>query len=300
MPDVRVVVDAGLAREPRMDARRGMAGLVTVAASQAAVSQRAGRAARLGPGVAIFCGTEQALALAPAHSRPQIATADLTSAALALAAWGDPEARELHLPDRPPAAALAAAQQTLLQLGALERDAQGVLHLTPSGRQLARVPTHPRLARALFDAAPLIGAERAARLVAVVDSDQRAPQADLTALLRQLRHGQDAAAHRWNADARRLAALVHPTERDHPEPQLDLAEDETLGLVVALAHPEQLARRRADGTTYLLASGTGAAVARGSAAGRARAQPRRDRALAHPGEAREARRTAAGAAGADR
>ncbi|MFU0804665.1 MAG: hypothetical protein ACFWTS_04055 [Pseudoclavibacter caeni] len=208
VPGVHIVVDAGLAREPRLDRRRGFAGLVTVPASQASVAQRAGRAARLGPGVAVHCCAERELALAPAEARPEIATGDLTGLALALAAWGDPDAADLRLPDRPPAAALETARGTLAALGALARDDAGRVRITARGRALARVPAHPRLARALLDAAERIGPERAAELVAALDADLRAPGGDLAALLRELRRGGTPAARRWRRDVRRLARLV--------------------------------------------------------------------------------------------
>lgn len=278
VPGVHIVVDAGLAREPRLDRRRGIAGLVTVPASQASVAQRAGRAARLGPGVAVHCCAERELALAPAEARPEIATGDLTGLALALAAWGDPDAADLRLPDRPPAAALETARGTLAALGALARDDAGRVRITARGRALARVPAHPRLARALLDAAERIGPERAAELVAALDADLRAPGGDLAALLRELRRGGTPAARRWRRDVRRLARLVPGGRRDGndgprahtggPGPgDVDrLPDDAALGLVTGLAHPERIARRR-EGSIgeYALASGTAAALPRGSA-----------------------------------
>lgn len=271
VPDVRTVVDAGLAREPRMDARRGFSGLVTVPASQASVAQRAGRAARLGPGVAVHCGDEQSLALAPAHSRPAITTADLTSTALTLAAWGDPEGLDLALPDRPPVQALDAAQQSLIALGALtERehaDGHGPrLRITERGRRLAAIPTSPRQARALLDGAPLVGAARAAELVAALDSDARAPGADFAALVRQLRNGSSPATSRWRRDADRLARLLSSSDHRQDRTATSVGDEQALGLVVGLAFPERLARLRA-GTSheYVLASGTAATLPRDSA-----------------------------------
>ncbi|MEB7447321.1 helicase-related protein, partial [Arthrobacter koreensis] len=81
VPGVRLVVDSGLAREPRRDAARGMSGLVTVSASRASARQRAGRAARQGPGTVVRAYSEAAYAAAPAHPTPEAAAADLTAAA---------------------------------------------------------------------------------------------------------------------------------------------------------------------------------------------------------------------------
>ena len=102
VPGVRLVIDSGLSREPRRDASRGMSGLVTVSCSRASAEQRAGRAARQGPGTVIRCYDQRAFGAAPAHQTPEIAAADLTGAALVLACWGAPGGRGLALPDVPP------------------------------------------------------------------------------------------------------------------------------------------------------------------------------------------------------
>ena len=138
---VTVVVDSGLARRPRHDAGSGMSRLETVRVSRAEADQRAGRAGRTAPGVAVRLWTPaEDAALAP-FARPEIADADLAPLALALAAWGADPA-ELAWLDSPPAPAFAAARTLLASLGAL--DAAG--RLTPHGQALAALPMHPRLA----------------------------------------------------------------------------------------------------------------------------------------------------------
>src|SRR5699024_8551175 len=82
VPGVQLVVDAGLSREVRRDRGRDMSGLVTVSASRAAAEQRAGRAARQGPGRAVRVFAESDLAGMPAQSPPEITSTDLTDAAL--------------------------------------------------------------------------------------------------------------------------------------------------------------------------------------------------------------------------
>ncbi|MET0161187.1 MAG: helicase-related protein, partial [Microbacteriaceae bacterium] len=105
VPGVRLVIDAGLARENRRDAARDMTGLVTVSASRASLEQRAGRAARQGPGRAVRLFTEAEQAAFPKSGSPEIASADLTDTALLLAAWGTPAGDGLRLLTPPPAAA---------------------------------------------------------------------------------------------------------------------------------------------------------------------------------------------------
>ncbi|HET6270876.1 MAG TPA: helicase-related protein, partial [Arthrobacter sp.] len=179
VPGVRLVVDSGLSREPRRDANRGMTGLVTVSCSRASAEQRAGRAARQGPGRVVRCYEQKTFGAAPAHPTPEIAVADLTGAALVLACWGSPGGRGLALPDAPPRAAMEEAVEVLRELGAV--DPNGLA--TDLGKTLARVPSDPRLARALLDGAAAVGRRAAAETVALVSGDQRAPGADLPRLL---------------------------------------------------------------------------------------------------------------------
>ncbi|MDO5498655.1 MAG: ATP-dependent helicase HrpB [Propionibacteriaceae bacterium] len=257
VPGVRIVVDSGLAREPRFDAVRGMSGLVTRTVSRASAEQRAGRAAREAPGVVVRCFAAERwsrLAEAPA---PEILTADLTRATLDLACWGAPRGEGLALLDRPPAVALARAEDTLRDLGALDADGTA----TDEGRRLARIPVDPRLARGLFVGAQTLGASRAAEIVAALESDRRVPGADLTALLRDLRTGRNSGAAAWRSEAKRLARIAGdvPAGTSVGPPDVPAGTSESAGLVVAAAYPDRIARRRsADSRAYLLSSGTAA------------------------------------------
>ncbi|MGX5714696.1 ATP-dependent helicase HrpB [Arthrobacter sp. MAHUQ-56] len=266
VPGVRLVIDSGLAREPRRDAARGMSGLVTVSCSRASADQRAGRAARQGPGLAIRCYSQQAYGAAPAHVTPEIAVSDLTGAALTLACWGSPGGEGLALPDPPPRQAMADAVEVLRELGAVSGDG----HVTATGRSLAAVPADPRLARALLDGAGFVGAELAAGVVAALSGDYRAPGADLPRLLAQLRADKGPAGARWAREARRLAALPGRQGRG-PVPSgapggSGAPGAEAVGAVVALAFPDRVARRvPGDAEQYLLSSGTRAGLPAGSA-----------------------------------
>jgi ATP-dependent helicase HrpB len=165
VPGVRIVVDGGFRRTPRLDPASGLARLVTVRISRAAADQRAGRAGRTAPGVAIRLWTEalhRGLAL---QDRPEILEAELSGLALDCAAWGA-EPSQLAFPDPPPAGALAAGRALLRDLDAL--DDQG--RITAMGRAMARMGTHPRLAR---------------MMLAAEDEGERALAADLAALLEE-------------------------------------------------------------------------------------------------------------------
>jgi ATP-dependent helicase HrpB len=257
VPGVRVVVDAGLSRVPRADLSRGLGSLVTVRASRAAVTQRAGRAGREAPGAVYRCWTAGEHDRLAAHDEPEVAIADLTAFALELACWGAPGGRGLELLDTPPPAALLVAEQTLRSLGAVDDEGRA----TERGRALTAVGVHPRLARALLDGAPLIGRRRAAEVVALLSGDVPFRSDDLGAAWRGLRNGSDrGATARWREEVARLERAA----ADAAAPRLP--DDTAAGLVVGLAHPERLARRRPGSTgTYLMAAGTGAELAAGTA-----------------------------------
>jgi ATP-dependent helicase HrpB len=263
VPGVRLVIDSGLTREPRRDAGRGMSGLVTVSCSRASAHQRAGRAARQGPGRVVRCYDQQAFGAAPAHVTPEIKVADLTGAALLLSSWGSPRGEGLPLPDQPPQQAMDDAMEVLRELGAVADDGQA----TGTGRLLVTIPADPRLARALLDGAAFAGHVPAAEAVALVAGDHRAPGADLTRLLSRLRNETGPEARRWAEESRRLAALAKQAALPAaPAPPAKVTGSAVVGAVVALAFPDRVARR-VDGDNpnrYLLSSGTRAGLPAGS------------------------------------
>ena len=199
VPGVRIVVDATLAREPRVDVARGMSGLVTVGVSQASGAQRAGRAGREGPGAVYRCCTPSDWARSPAAPTPEILAADLTELALELACWGTPDGSGLAWVDTPPAPAMAWAREVLVGLDLVAADGA----VTPLGRAVESVPADVRPARALLAAAPVLGVRRAAEATALLTAGLRAPGGDLTALARQVRDGGPGAGT-WRAEVRRL------------------------------------------------------------------------------------------------
>ena len=258
VPGVRAVVDAGLARTPRTDHRRGLAGLVTVRVSAAVAEQRAGRAGREAPGRVYRCWPEGELLAR--HPEPEIRTADLTRLALDLACWGTPDGSGLRWWDPPPTGPLQAGQQVLRALGAL--DDGGV---TDRGRRLSELGLHPRLARALLDGAALVGARAAAEVVALIDDDTLAEGVAADDELRRLRSGTARGAGRWRVEVTRLQRLLPRMSGAPAGPGAGTA------LVVALAYPERLARRRPAGSgrqvhrdVYLMSGGTAVELPAGS------------------------------------
>ena len=276
VPGVSVVVDAGLAREPRFDAGRSLSSLVTVPAALARLEQRAGRAARTGPGIAVRVMDSVDVARRPAQSAPGIATQDLTDARLQVASWGTP-VEELALLDAPPAGTWEAAGQRLSSLGAIDEAGAA----TALGRTLASLPLDPPLGRALLASSAILGASKAARLVALQSEDVRAPGADLGALERRLGRGgasdagvgkaQAARVKETQARLERLAQRLPASTSEGALASVVAEQQETtrtredeLALTCALAYPEWIARRRPGSAAYILAGGVGAELPQGS------------------------------------
>lgn len=254
VPGVRVVVDSGLAREPRTDHARGLSALTTVRASQAAGRQRAGRAGREAPGAVYRCWEQAEDGRLARFPSPEIKVADLAAFALQAACWGDPDATGLALLDPPPAGAMGAAREVLTAVGAVD----GTGRVTERGVRMSRMGLHPRLARALLDGAAEVGGRRAAEVVALLSEEPpRDYGDDLAAALRTARRGGDGYAARWRQEVGRLSSSVGEMRGEAG------SDDAAAGLVAALAFPERVARARGRGA-FLMVSGTGAELREGS------------------------------------
>ncbi|MCA5894030.1 ATP-dependent helicase HrpB [Isoptericola sp. NEAU-Y5] len=261
VPGVTVVVDSGLAREPRTDQARGLGALVTCRVSRSSADQRAGRAGREAPGRVYRCWSATDHARLDDHAAPEIAIADLAAFALDLAAWGAPAGAGLALLDAPPAPAMAAASELLRRIDAVDDDGR----ITERGRRMRAIGAHPRLARALLDGAPRVGVDRAREVVAMLSDDSgRSFGDDLPARWRALRRGEDrAATARWREETKRLGRGAAPGGPPRPagRESRGVPDDLAAGIVVGLAYPDRVARVRGSGSaTYQMSGGTGAAL----------------------------------------
>ncbi|MFF5387523.1 ATP-dependent helicase HrpB [Streptomyces sp. NPDC013012] len=263
VPGVRIVVDSGLAREPRTDHARGLGSLATVPVSSAAATQRAGRSGREAPGVVYRCWAEAEDGGRARFPSPEIRIADLADFALRAACWGDPTAGGLALLDAPPAGAMEAARAVLGSIGAVDTAGRA----TERGTRMSRLGLHPRLGRALLDGAPEVGVRRAAEVVALLGEEPpRDYGDDLVAAWRAARRGADGYGARWRAEARRLERAAGEAVGGEDGGAVSGAgegEDAVAGLVTALAFPERVARAREQGG-HLMVSGSGARLAEGS------------------------------------
>jgi ATP-dependent helicase HrpB len=262
---VRIVIDSGQVRMAEFDPRRGMSGLITVPVSKATADQRRGRAGRQQPGICYRMWTEAEHAQLPDHPQPEIKNADLASLALDLAAWGEPTGDRLKFIDPPPAHHLAQARTLLGILGAL--DAQG--SITRHGKLMTDLPVHPRIAHMIIRGNE-IGSPRAACLIAALleerDLFSGRSDADVDLAVRlhavmQQRNANRFALERVLAQADRLFASIERSGKRNKS----VVNDEHAGLLLALAYPDRIARRRGgEGSKYLTANGTTAILPAGS------------------------------------
>lgn len=246
---VSVVVDSGLSRVAEFDRAAGTTHLVTQRASQAAAAQRAGRAARQGPGVAYRLWEESGHAGRPEFDTPEMLSADLAPLALSLAKWGVTDPASLQWLDAPPVASVASARQRLQAMGAL--DDEGAI--TPWGHQIASLPMDPASAAAVLFGAECSQALDAASLVALVQERGLGGRGeDLIARL-----------HRWNGDrGKRADAARKLAQRwaNAAERLISGGEEQDLdpALFLAFARPDFVAKRRdSSGESWISAGGRG-------------------------------------------
>ena len=246
---VTVVVDAGLSRRAEFDKAAGVTRLVTHRASQAAAAQRAGRAARQGPGVAYRLWEEAAHSGRPAFEPPEILTSDLAPLLLTLAQWGAANIPQMSWLDPPPAAALAAAMASLQALDALDADGA----ITDHGRRMASLPMAPGLAHMLLFAAARGAAREATRLALLLQERGLGGRGEDLALRLDRWNGDRSGraessrqlARRWEERANQLV------KRQHEDPP-------PLAVLLAEAFPENIAKRRdVAGEDWLTAGGRG-------------------------------------------
>ncbi len=253
VPGVRIVIDGGWRRAPRLDAASGLTRLTTLRISRAAAEQRAGRAGREGPGVAIRLWSEALHRGLPPHDRPEILEADLTPALLDCAAWGAPPA-DLPFQDQPPAGALAGAGALLERLGALDGEGR----ITATGRRMAMLGAHPRLSAMMLAAENASEAALAADIAALLEERDplRAPDApaDLSLRLAAIAHGPPASDRGALSRIQRAAGQYRRRLRLSPNTR---AEGDP-GKLIAAAFPDRIAQRRGEPGAFRLSGGGGA------------------------------------------
>lgn len=249
---VRVVIDSGLQRLPVYEPSTGITRLETVRVSKASADQRAGRAGRTEPGIAILLWHSGQTAALPAFTPPEILSSDLSSLALDMAHWGVADPRQLLLLDMPPEAALKEARQLLIGLGALDE----ALQLTAKGRRMRDFGLPPRLAAMVLDAADHGEAGAAAELaVLLTEQGLGGMDLDLDERMRQFRHDKGERARNARSLAQRLSSGLSDRKTD------GAGLPASAGALLIHAFPDRIARQRGGRGRFVMANGRGAEIA---------------------------------------
>ncbi|ENB6390813.1 ATP-dependent helicase HrpB [Salmonella enterica] len=245
---IRLVVDSAQERVARFDARTGLTRLVTQRTSQASMTQRAGRAGRLEPGICLHLLAKEQAERAAAQSDPEILHSDLSGLLMEVLQWGCHDPASLFWLDRPPEVNLQAARRLLLMLGALEGE-----RLSARGRKMAVMGNDPRLAAMLVNAGEGDSAATAGMLAAILEDPPRGGGTDLSVLFSRRQPG-------WQQRSQQLLKRLQ-VRNGEPDSALIMP-------LLARAFSDRIARRRGQEGRYQLANGMGAMLDADDALGR--------------------------------
>ncbi|PZV37485.1 ATP-dependent helicase HrpB [Mesorhizobium kowhaii] len=243
---VRIVIDSGLSRLPRYEPASGLTRLETVRVSKASADQRAGRAGRTQPGVAMRLWRAEQTAALPPFTPPEILEADLSGLLLDCAAFGVADPTSLAFLDPPPAPALNEARLLLRALDAIDEAGR----LTEAGMAMRKLALPVRLAHMVAEAARSGHADEAAMLaVLLTERGLGGDGADLERRLMRFRSERSPRATAARQLAERLARQTGGAKN---------GETVSAGLLLVHAWPDRVAKARGERGRFVLANGSGA------------------------------------------
>ena len=252
---VKIVVDSGYCRVPRFDPKTGLTRLDTIRVTQDMATQRAGRAGRTSPGVCFRLWSEASHQHLMAHRNPEIMEADLAPTVIELAHWGIQDLSSMHWLNLPPAGTVGQAKQLLEELGALKFS-----KITDHGKQMLRLPTHPRIAHLLLQGKEYNLIALAADIAAILEERDPLPKeagANLTLrieVLRKWRNKEFVSADKNVLE--RIERLAFQWRKFFSVSQDNSAPiDQEVGKLLAAAYPERIAKQREQNHRYRLSNG---------------------------------------------
>lgn len=245
---IRLVVDSAQERVARFDPRTGLTRLITQRVSQASMTQRAGRAGRLEPGICLHLLPKDQAERAAAQSEPEILQSDLSGVLMELLQWGCHDSAQLTWLDLPPANHLLAAKRLLQMLNALDGD-----RLSTTGQKMAALGNDPRLAAMLVSTSNSSEAATAAKLAAILEEPPRGGSSDLSVAFSRHHPG-------WQQRSQQLLKRLN-VRATEPDSHL-------IAPLLARAFADRIARRRGLDGRYQLANGMGAKLDADDALGR--------------------------------
>ncbi|TXD79825.1 ATP-dependent helicase HrpB [Algoriphagus ratkowskyi] len=256
---VTVVVDSGFAKSSRFDARSGLSRLVLHRISIDSADQRSGRAGRLTAGHSYRLWTKAIQNQLNEYRTPELMEADLTGLVLDMKAWGKQDIRSMTWLTTPPAGTLALAEKTLESIEAILEG-----ELTPHGREVHKLPTHPRIAHMLINAVKIDQLGLATDIAAILDErDPLGPDAgvDINLRIEALRRFRKydvsisgiKKIEKLAASYRRMYSIL---------PENGPVDPWQTGLLLAYAYPERIAAARpGNNAQFQLANGKIAQIA---------------------------------------
>jgi ATP-dependent helicase HrpB len=251
--DIRLVIDCGWMRVPRFSVRNGMSRLETLRITRDRADQRRGRAGRVAPGFCYRLWDEGADHQLAPRALPEMLDADLAPLRLQCADWGCRDRERLPWLTPPPDAAWRLATELLQELGALD----AAERLTAHGRELARLPVHPRLAHMILRGAAAGCARQACLMAAAVEeaSGEAAARREIDAQCLLNRLGGAERAPSGDDWARRVHLLANQWGRRYPAQDRKTVE---AGRLLSWAFPDRVAQRREQTGQFIMVNGHGA------------------------------------------
>jgi ATP-dependent helicase HrpB len=249
---VRIVIDSGLRREAFFEAVTGITRLETIKASQAATTQRAGRAGRTEPGIALRLWQKEQQAALPKFTAPEILSSDLSTLMLDCLSWGVSDLHQLAFLTEPPSSAVEAALALLRKIGAIDQKA----NLTELGKSIRLLPLSVRLAAMVIDAAKRGQALLAAKLsVLLSEQGLGGNDIDIEHRLQRLEHDRSKRAVSSRKLAERIARMAEQSAKTLPR-----YDARSVGGLLATAFPDRIAKQRSKDGQFTMANGRGAVI----------------------------------------
>ncbi|HEY6527339.1 MAG TPA: ATP-dependent helicase HrpB [Cellvibrionaceae bacterium] len=255
---ITLVVDSGFCREAEFDPNTGLTRLNLKRISKASATQRAGRAGRLAAGHCLRLWSQELVM--NEHSPAEILKADLAALALQLVTWGI-EPAELTWLDTPPHSSYQQALELLQRLNAVQPGPKGGWQLTQSGKEISRLPVHPRLGHMLVESQNYGITQQACWLTAILTETLKGPaEADLSQLLEQMNDKKSHLPGAWRESIARqvkqFLQLLTPQSNSSALPY-----NQICGFLLACAYPDRIAKARTERRgVYQLANGRAASI----------------------------------------
>lgn len=252
---IKIVIDSGYCRAPRFDPKTGLTRLDTIHVTQDMATQRAGRAGRTSSGICYRLWNQASHQHLLPHRNPEILEADLAPTIIELAQWGIQDLNTLAWLSPPPPGAVSQAQRILEELGALNSS-----KITKRGKEMLRVPTHPRIAHLLLEGQGYGLIALATDVAAILeerDPLQKEAGANLTLRIEALRKWRN--KEYVSADKNvleRIERLASQWRKHFSVSQDNTAPvDQEVGKLLAAAYPERVAKQREQSHRYRLSNG---------------------------------------------